>query len=321
MRWLLMVLISGCASAPPPAPASPPPAEAPEGSYVELLRQLGTPGSIAELDGDIRQLVDLASRSDDPAPLLLRLAEAFQARAAAHGRAEAVALEERFERRGDDDAEAAAQATASEHAEARVADLVWARRVLESIEPSSPSFVDAQEARFWLLAERREWEEESLEAARTLLDGSAREPMRAAAHLRLAEHAFLEADLENALERYDQVLATAGADAQTRAYASYKRAWVLYNLSRFEDADRAFADVIALAGESAGGPQLIREAAKDRIRVHVALESSPERVLAVITESTEDAELRASLATRYEQMLRDSGQLAAADAFRAALLR
>lgn len=317
MRWLVLLSTLGCASAPTPAPADP--SDPPEGSETELLRPRDAPGEIAGLGDTIRRLEDLAARSSEPAPILIRLAEALQERAAAHSRAEMTALDASFEEPAE--ARGASEARAQEHAAARLADLEEARRVLESIEPSSPAFDEAREARFWLLAERREWETESLEAARELLEGETRASLVAAAHLRLAEHSFVEADLEAALEDYDRVLATEGADRQTRAYASYKRAWVLYNLSRFEDADRAFADVITLAEGNPGGPQLVREAAKDRIRVHVSLQSSPERVLTVITESTEDAELRATLANRYEQMLRDSGQLAQADAFRAALLR
>lgn len=309
----------GCASAPVP------PAEgarlAPEGSRTELLRPRESPRASAVLDEVVARLRDLAGRSSEPGPLLLRLAAAHQERAAAHGRAGAVAMEEGFAHRGDPDAEGEARAQVERHAAARVADLERARRVLESLGPSSPEHARARRALFWLLTERREWEADALAAARAILETEASGPLTAAAHLRLAEAAFEGAALDDALAEYEGVLATDGADAQTRAYASYKRAWVLFNLGRMAESDRAFAQVRAISAEAPGGDQLAREAAKDRVRVQVSLGSAPERVLTVITESTDDPALRASLATRYERMLRDAGQLARADAFRSALLR
>jgi len=316
MRGVSLLLLLGCASAPAPAPA----ASSPEGSHAELLRPVGAPASIAELDEAIGRLKDLASRSSEPGPLLLRLADALHERATAHGRAEALTMEEAFEQRRDSEARERAEAEGEVHAAARLRDLSRARQVLEAIEPSSPHYAAARRTRFWLLAERRDWEADSLAAARDIIDGGSEGELRAAAQLRLAEAAFADARFDDALTHYAAVLATAGAEPQTRAFASYKRAWVLFDLDRFTEADGAFAECIAIAHDESADQTLVREAAKDRLRVHVSLQSPPERVLGVIAESTDDLELRATLASRYEQQLRDSGQLTEADAFRGALM-
>jgi len=95
---------------------------------------------------------------------------------------------------------------------------------------------------------------------------------------------------------------------------------VLLNLQRFQDAERAFARTLRLARTLERGT-LAREAAKDRLRVHIPLRTAAPDVLAVIEESTDDPALRATLVERYEQMLREAGQLDLAEAFRRHVMR
>ncbi len=318
MRRALLVFCCACASSAPVLPAS---EAAPEGSHIELIRGRAAPGTIAALDEEVRRLTTLARRSGDSWPILLRLADALMERAAAHGLEELRALEAAFARRSEGAAHGGARARGERHAEERIADLTRARRVLEAIPAEASESARARETLFWLLAERREWQADSLAAARAILETDRTGSLVAAAHLRLAEAAFLDARLEVALVHYDAVLATEGADPQGAAFASYKRAWVLTNLQRFREADRAFARTLELARGQEHGAALVREAAKDRLRLHVTLRSPPADVLAIIEQSTDDAAFRATLARRFERLLRDAGQLAEAEAFRALVLR
>lgn len=317
MRAVLMVLLCACSTTTVAPRRS---EDAPPGSHVERIRGRPAPAAIAALDDEVRRLKSLAGRADDPGPLLLRLADSLMERAAAHGREEARAFEAGVEHPVRSPAREAAEARASRHGEERVADLTRARGVLEAIDAESPEGERARRTLFWLLAERREWAADATAAARAVVATRSTGSLLAAAHLRLAEAAFLDARLEEALVHYEAVLGTEGADGQTAAFASYKRAWVLLNLQRFEEADRAFGRTLVLA-RGLEQHSLAREAAKDRLRVHVALRTPASDVLAIIEESTDEPALRATLVERYEQMLRDAGQLELAEAFRRLVLR
>jgi hypothetical protein len=85
------------------------------------------------------------------------------------------------------------------------------------------------------------------------------------AHLHLADSAFAAADLSSAFTHYRT--ATQSPDTQLRAYAHYKLAWVLFNLSDLPAAldhlDRAHALASTLGPR---GTILARESARDALR-------------------------------------------------------
>lgn len=164
-----------------------------------------------------------------------------------------------------------------------------------------------------------EHEEQATDAAEKVLRICPSCDEAADAHLRIAEHAFVEANMQLAIEHYRRVLDVPGASADQRAYARYKCGWALFNLGRFGE---AWTEIDAARREASeqgeASRTLVREAKRDLVLVLSRLRVDAHEAMQRIDDLAADRVERSSMTDRYEQLLRDQGRTHDADAFAAA---
>ncbi len=193
-------------------------------------------------------------------PALMRLAEDYQELLTAKNGAAEELEEDVFQaRQAHNDAQVAAlqarQQTFRTEAGQYREQLI---RTFQVLVESAPNYEHMDQALFYLgfALQDATRHDEALRVYRTMIQRFPQSPYVPNAYLSFAEHYFDTGEMENARLFYERVLAVQDENNQVFGYATYKMAWVLYNLNDYEGSLQKFFEVIEYGRQHPNAPSV-----------------------------------------------------------------
>jgi tetratricopeptide (TPR) repeat protein len=193
-------------------------------------------------------------------PALMRLAEDYQELLTGkNGAAEELEEEIFTARRAHNDAQVATleqrQATLRQEGAGYREQLI---RTFQVLVESAPNYEHMDQALFYLgfALQDANRHDEALRVYRTMIQRFPQSPYVPNAYLSFAEHYFDTGEMENAKLFYERVLAVQDENNQVFGYATYKMAWVLYNLNDYEGSLQKFFEVIEYGRQHPNAPSV-----------------------------------------------------------------
>ncbi len=131
-------------------------------------------------------------------------------------------------------------------------------RTFQVLVESAPNYEHMDQALFYLgfALQDANRHDEALRVYRTMIQRFPQSPYVPNAYLSFAEHYFDTGEMENARLFYERVLAVQDENNQVFGYATYKMAWVLYNLSDYEGSLQKFFEVIEYGRQHPNAPSV-----------------------------------------------------------------